>query len=70
MGGQFSPGENFSRIFRVEENSTPLFLVNFDVFLVDFDAKTQTGGKICPKFKMGEKKRGGDRPLNGGGQIF
>ena len=65
MGGQFSPGENFSRIFRVEENSTPLFLVNFDVFLVDFDAKTQTGGKYAQNSKWGRKKEGGTDPWMG-----
>ena len=62
-GGQFSPGENFSRIFRGEENFSPLFLVNFDVFLVDFDAKTQTGGENMPKIQNGgRKKEGGKDP--------
>ena len=67
-GGQFSPGENFSRIFRGEENfSPPLFLVNFDVFLVDFDAKTQTGGENMPKIQNGgRKKEGGTDPWLGG----
>ena len=43
------------------------FLVNFDVFLVDFDAKTQTGGENMPKIQNGgRKKEGGKTPELGG----
>ena len=47
--GQFSLGENFQKIFGGWKIFPTPFLVNFDVFLVDFDAKTQMRGENLPK---------------------
>ena len=48
-GGTIFHKENFQEIFRGVENFPFHFLVNFDVFLVDFDAKTQMRGENLPK---------------------
>ena len=68
-GGGRTGGENFplGKIFQEflggRKIFPPLFLVNFDVFLVDFDAKTQTGGENMPKIQNGgRKKEGGTDP--------
>ena len=47
--GQFSLGENFQKKFWGWKIFPTPFLVNFDVFLVDFDAKTQMRGENLPK---------------------
>ena len=47
--GQFSLGENFQKIFGGWKIFPTPFLVNFDVFLVDFNAKTQMMGENLPK---------------------
>ena len=41
--------ENFQETFRGWKIFPFHFLVNFDVFLVDFDAKTQVRGENLPK---------------------
>ena len=57
-GGQFSTRKIFKKFLGGWKIFPFHFLVNFDVFLVDFDAKTQMRGEICPKFKMGVRKKG------------
>ena len=47
--GQFSLGENFQKCFGGWKIFPTPFLVNFDVFLVDFNAKTQMMGDNLPK---------------------
>ena len=51
--GQFSLVENFQKFLGGWKIFPTLFLVNFDVFLVDFDAKTQMRGKNLPKIQNG-----------------
>ena len=64
MGGDNFPlGKIFQEFLGGRKIFPPLFLVNFDVFLVDFDAKTQTGGENMPKIQNGgRKKEGGTDP--------
>ena len=68
MGGDNFPlGKIFQEFLGGRKIFPPLFLVNFDVFLVDFDAKTQTGGENMPKIQNGgRKKEGGKDPWLGG----
>ena len=69
-GGQFSPGENFSRIFRGEENFSPPLFSEFWCFPCGFWCQNSNwGGKYAQNSKWGEKKRGGDRPLTGGDKF-
>ena len=53
MGGTIFHKENFQEIFRGWKIFPFHFLVNFDVFLVDFDAKTQMRGENLTKFPNG-----------------
>ena len=69
-GGKFSPGENFSRIFRGEENFSPPLFSEFWCFPCGFWCQNSNwGGKYAQNSKWGEKKRGGDRPLTGGDKF-
>ena len=69
-GGQFSPGENFSRIFRGEENFSPPLFSEFWCFPCGFWCQNSNwGGKYAQNSKWGEKKRGGERPLTGGDKF-
>ena len=62
-GENFPLGKIFQEFLGGRKIFPPLFLVNFDVFLVDFDAKTQTGGENMPKIQNGgRKKEGGTDP--------
>ena len=71
MGGDNFPlGKIFQEFLGGRKIFPPLFLVNFDVFLVDFDAKTQTGGENMPKIQNGgRKKEGGKDPWLGGDKF-
>ena len=51
--GQFSLGENFQKCFGGWKIFPTPFLVNFDVFLVDFDAKIHMRGENLPKIPNG-----------------
>ena len=51
--GQFSLGDNFQKIFGGWKIFLTPFLVNFDIFLVDFDAKTQMRRGNLPKIQNG-----------------
>ena len=62
-GGQFSTRKIFKKFLGGWKIFPFHSLVNFDVFLVDFDAKTQTGGENMPKIQNGgRKKEGGTDP--------
>ena len=68
MGGRdnFPLGKIFQEFLGGRKIFPSLFLVNFDVFLVDFDAKIQTEGENMPKIQNGGEKEGGQTPEWGG----
>ena len=55
-GGQFSTRKIFKKFLGGWKIFPFHFLVNFDVFLVDFDAKTQMRGDNLPKIQNGVGK--------------
>ena len=70
-GGQFSTRKIFKKFLGGWKIFPFRFLVNFDVFLVDFDAKTHMRGENLPKIPNGGWKiTTRTTPQTGGGKKF
>ena len=69
-GGKFSTRKIFKKFLGGWKIFPFHFLVNFDVFLVDFDAKTQMRGENLPKIQNGGRKKGGRTDLQMGRENF
>ena len=66
-GGQFSTRKIFKKFLEGGKIFPFRFLVNFDVFLVDFDAKTHMRGENLPKIpNVGWKITTRTTPQRGG----
>ena len=69
--GQFSTRKIFKKFLGGWKIFPFRFLVNFDVFLVDFDAKTHMrGGKSAQNSKWGVENHHKDNPSKGGDKIL
>ena len=69
-GGNFPQGKIFKKFLGGWKIFPTPNLVNFDVFLVDFDAKTQMRGENLPKIQNGGRKNGGRTDSQMGREKF
>ena len=67
-GKNFPLGKIFQEFLGGRKIFPPLFLVNFDVFLVDFDAKIHMRGENLPKIPNGGWKITTRTPPQTGGE--